>query len=283
MLMLCVEAMSSSESPRGSVGIYGWRKRCLYLLIVVLVAVVIVNLSLTLWLLKVMQFSSDGMGKLKIVEDGLQLRGRAMVLDALVASTIRSRPGAPISVDSSHNFSISARDHMGRTVSKLLLGSDHLECLARGFRVTDSKGDVLFSATRSEVEVGADSLRVTGGAVFEGSVQTPVVRADSGFDLRLESPTRSLQVKAPQGVAIESRAGDISASCLTDLKLQSVAGTVRLEAANVFLPGLREAGKGGAPSGRVSQDVFQLCACANGRIFLAQPDAVCAADSDVCR
>jgi len=48
----------SSEGPRGSVGIYGWRKRCLYLLIVVLVAVVIVNLSLTLWLLKVMQFSS---------------------------------------------------------------------------------------------------------------------------------------------------------------------------------------------------------------------------------
>lgn len=47
-----------SEGPRGSVGIYGWRKRCLYLLIVVLVAVVIVNLSLTLWLLKVMQFSS---------------------------------------------------------------------------------------------------------------------------------------------------------------------------------------------------------------------------------
>jgi hypothetical protein len=35
-----------------------------------------------------------------------------------------------------------------------------------------------------------------------------------------------VQVKAPQGVAIESRAGDISASCLTDLKLQSVAGTV---------------------------------------------------------
>jgi len=62
------------------------------------------------------------MGRLKVVEDGLQLHGRAMVLDALVASTIRSRPGAPISVDSSHNFSVSARDHLGRTVSKLVLG-----------------------------------------------------------------------------------------------------------------------------------------------------------------
>lgn len=46
------------------------------------------------------------------------------------------------------------------------------------------------------------------------------------FFFRLESPTRSLEVKGPQGVAIESRAGDISASCLTDLKLQSLAGAV---------------------------------------------------------
>jgi hypothetical protein len=43
---------------------------------------------------------------------------------------------------------------------------------------------------------------------------------------RLESPTRSLEVRAPLGVLMESRAGDISASCLTDLKLQSVAGAV---------------------------------------------------------
>lgn len=68
----------------------------------------------------------EGMGRLKIVEEGLQLRGRAMVLDSLVASSIRSRPGAPISIDSSHNFSVSARDHAGRTVSRLLLGESFL-------------------------------------------------------------------------------------------------------------------------------------------------------------
>jgi hypothetical protein len=40
------------------VGIYGWRKRCLYLLILGLLVMVIVNLALTLWVLKVMEFSS---------------------------------------------------------------------------------------------------------------------------------------------------------------------------------------------------------------------------------
>lgn len=40
------------------VGIYGWRKRCLYLLILVLLLMIIINFSLTLWVLKVMEFSS---------------------------------------------------------------------------------------------------------------------------------------------------------------------------------------------------------------------------------
>lgn len=40
------------------IGIYGWRKKCLYVLILVLLVMVIVNLALTLWVLKVMEFSS---------------------------------------------------------------------------------------------------------------------------------------------------------------------------------------------------------------------------------
>lgn len=40
------------------IGLYGWRKRCLYSLILGLMVMVILNLALTLWLLKVMEFSS---------------------------------------------------------------------------------------------------------------------------------------------------------------------------------------------------------------------------------
>lgn len=43
------------------IGIYGWRKRCLYILILGLLIMVIVNLALTLWVLKVMEFSSVSM------------------------------------------------------------------------------------------------------------------------------------------------------------------------------------------------------------------------------
>ncbi|XP_033609788.1 delta-sarcoglycan isoform X2 [Cryptotermes secundus] len=274
------------------VGIYGWRKRCLYLLILGLLVMVIVNLALTLWVLKVMEFSSEGMGQLRIVTGGIQLSGQAMVLDALLASTIRSRRGQPITLESSRNFTINTRDEDGRIVNRIFLGNDRLECHTRGFRVTDTRGTVLFSADKNEVVVGAEVLRVTGdgGAIFDGTVQTPLVRADSGNELRLESPTRSLEVRAPLGVLMESRAGDISASCLTDLKLQSVAGAVRLDSANVYLSGLKTATPTPQPPPSrglhpTRHEIYQLCVCSNGKLFLAPPEGLCAADNDssVCR
>ncbi|KAJ9596317.1 hypothetical protein L9F63_012650, partial [Diploptera punctata] len=238
----------------------------------------------------------EGMGQLRIVTGGIQLSGQAMVLDALIASSIRSRRGQPITVESSRNFTVNTRDQNGKVVNRLFLGNDRLECQARGFRVTDTRGTVLFSADRKEVVVGAEVLRVTGngGAVFDGTVQTPLVRADSGNELRLESPTRSLEVRAPQGVLMESRAGDISASCLTDLKLQSVAGAVRLDSANVFLPSLKTAAPTPVPQPQQStprgvhttrHEIYQLCVCSNGKLFLAPPEGLCAADDDsnVCR
>ncbi|CAL8275234.1 unnamed protein product, partial [Gadus morhua 'NCC'] len=40
-----------------NVGIYGWRKRCLYFFILLLLVTMIVNLALTIWILKVMNFT----------------------------------------------------------------------------------------------------------------------------------------------------------------------------------------------------------------------------------
>lgn len=61
----CIQphAESSTTEPvenkyNFKIGIYGWRKRCLYALMLGLLIVVIVNLALTLWVLKVMEFSS---------------------------------------------------------------------------------------------------------------------------------------------------------------------------------------------------------------------------------
>lgn len=39
------------------IGIYGWRKRCIYAFILTLLIMVILNLALSLWVLKVLEFS----------------------------------------------------------------------------------------------------------------------------------------------------------------------------------------------------------------------------------
>lgn len=303
----CMRSNESTTNCSGfRLGVYGWRKRCLYSLVLALMVMVILNMALTLWLLKVMEFSSEGIGSLRVVPGGVELRGQATILDALVASSVKSRRGRNLILESWSNFTASARSHDGRLLARFTLGEDRLDCVSKGFRVTDPRGGVLFSADREQVVVGAEMLRVTGvgGAVFQGSVQTPLVRAESGHDLRLESATRSLEIKAPQRITIESRAGHVTASCLSDMKLQSVSGTVKVDAASVFLEGLRTAEPG---SGRSSRDqhsasiqyatfsghgtrqsqselaVFQLCACGTGKLFLARPEGACRADDAVCR
>lgn len=39
------------------IGIYGWRKRCIYAFILTLLIMVILNLAISLWIFKVMEFS----------------------------------------------------------------------------------------------------------------------------------------------------------------------------------------------------------------------------------
>uniref|UniRef100_A0A8C4SIB5 Delta-sarcoglycan n=1 Tax=Erpetoichthys calabaricus TaxID=27687 RepID=A0A8C4SIB5_ERPCA len=45
------------SAPAYPVGIYGWRKRCLYFFVLLLLVIMIVNLALTIWILKVMNFT----------------------------------------------------------------------------------------------------------------------------------------------------------------------------------------------------------------------------------
>ncbi|CAG0883575.1 unnamed protein product [Cyprideis torosa] len=118
--------------------------------------------------------------------------------------------------------------------------NNSLDCEAGTFRVTNPLGKELFFADHKTVKVGASTLKVSGpgGAVFEGSVQTPLVRAEDSHELRLESPTRSIEVAATQGITVESRAGSIEVLSLTDIKLSSIKGEIVFDSKNVRMPEL---------------------------------------------
>ncbi|XP_042080306.1 zeta-sarcoglycan isoform X2 [Haplochromis burtoni] len=73
------------------VGLYGWRKRCLYFFLLLLLVTMIVNLALTVWIIKVMNFSVDGMGNLKLNQDGIRMEGISEFLLPLYVNEIQSR------------------------------------------------------------------------------------------------------------------------------------------------------------------------------------------------
>lgn len=61
-----------------------------------------------------------------------------------------------------------------------------LEVSAHSFKVADAHGNNLFSVNQNAVTIGAHALKVEGdgGVIFKDSIQTPLIRAEAGKDLR---------------------------------------------------------------------------------------------------
>ncbi|XP_008426668.1 delta-sarcoglycan isoform X1 [Poecilia reticulata] len=280
--------VQSSEKPQVyKVGIYGWRKRCLYFFVLLLMILILINLALTIWILKVMNFTIDGMGNLRITEKGLKLEGDSEFLQPLYAKEIRSSPGRPLFLQSSRNVSVNIVNSNNQLLTQLVTGSSGFKARGKMFEVKSTSGKLLFSADEQEVVVGAERLRVMGaeGAVFSKSVETPHVRAEPFKELRLESPTRSLLMEAPKGIQILAEAGDIQAICRNELRLESKDGEIALDAQRIRLMRLPE---GKAPSSSSSsgtrQTVYEVCVCPNGRLFLslAGTGSTCQINNNVC-
>ncbi|XP_054353699.1 zeta-sarcoglycan isoform X2 [Pongo pygmaeus] len=237
------------------VGIYGWRKRCLYFFVLLLLVTMIVNLAMTIWILKVMNFTVD----------------------------------SPLVLQSDRNVTVNARNHMGQLTGQLTIGADAVEAQCKRFEVRASEdGRVLFSADEDEITIGAEKLKVTGteGAVFGHSVETPHIRAEPSQDLRLESPTRSLIMEAPRGVQVSAAAGDFKATCRKELHLQSTEGEIFLNAETIKLGNLPTGSfSSSSPSSSSSrQKVYELCVCPNGKLYLspAGVGSTCQSSSNIC-
>ncbi|VTJ64869.1 Hypothetical predicted protein, partial [Marmota monax] len=265
------------------IGIYGWRKRCLYLFVLLLLIILVVNLALTIWILRVMWFSPIGMGHLHVTNDGLRLEGESEFLLPLYAKEIRSRVDSSLLLQSTQNVTVNARNSEGEVTGRLKVGPKMVEIQSQQFQINSKDGKPLFTVDEKEVVVGTDKLRVTGpeGALFEHSVETPLVRADPFEDLRLESPTRSLSVDAPRGVHIKAHAGKIEALSQMDIIFQSSDGMLVLDTETICLPKLVQ-GTWGPSSG--SEGLYEICVCPDGKLYLsvAGVDTTCQEHSHVC-
>ncbi|XP_054829794.1 gamma-sarcoglycan [Eublepharis macularius] len=271
-----------------SIGIYGWRKRCLYLFVLLLIIILIVNFALLIWILKVMWFSPIGMGYLYVESEGIRLEGESEFLYPLYAREVHSRKDSSLLLQSTHNVTLNARNSDGNVTGRLSVGPNMVEIHGQEFQINSMnlEGKPLFTVDENLVAIGTDKLRVTGpeGALCEHSVETPLVRAeDFDKELRLESPTRSLSMDAPRGIHIKTQTGNIEVLSNLDIKLHSSdGGKLTLDAQTVRLPQLPEGTSGESGS---NQELYEVCVCPDGKLYLsvAGVDSTCKENSSVCQ
>ncbi|XP_075999942.1 zeta-sarcoglycan-like isoform X3 [Genypterus blacodes] len=229
------------------VGLYGWRKRCLYFFLLLLMVTMIVNLALTVWIIKVMNFSMDGMGNLQLKEDGIRLEGISEFLSPLYVSEIQSRRDSVLVLRSEKNVTMNARNSQGQLTGQLTVGSE--------------------------------------GAMFGHSIETPLIQASASDDLKLESPTRTLTMEAPRGVEVSAAKGTLKVSGRKDLQLQSTEGEILLDASTIQLGSL-PVGVYTASTTQAAQDqnIYEVCVCPSGKLYLspAESSSTCQAMSNIC-
>uniref|UniRef100_H3D2E2 Gamma-sarcoglycan n=1 Tax=Tetraodon nigroviridis TaxID=99883 RepID=H3D2E2_TETNG len=157
----------------------------------------------------------------------------------------------------------------GDVTDRTCVGPSQVQGHTRKLLLSSHREDMLFQADGEATVIGPDKLRITGpeGALFQHSVEVPLLRAELFKDLRLESPTRSLGMNAPKGVHLKALAGNIEVASNMDVVLQSAAGLLVLDAEAVCMKNLplSKAGVSGN-----AQGLFEVCVCPSGKLFLSK-------------
>lgn len=256
------------------IGIYGWRKRCIYFLILLIMVITIINLSLVIWVMRVMDFNLDGMGKLRITDQGLKLyHGEAEFVNELRAKLIRPSQNSELTLQSTANVTVNARSEYGNITGQLFIGND--EVVARNQKLyikTDQGKDILY-ADKDKILFASDKLEFSSpnGAHFSGSVETEYLRAPPRKDLRLASLTRSLYIDAPEGMTFRSAGGDVGITSFKDVTVKSIDGMIKLDGKKISFNNLRQVNSGGSPDPKVRE----VCICPSGQLVLATAGSNC--------
>lgn len=90
---------------------------------------------------------------------------------------------------------------------------------------------------------------------------------------RLASTTRILHITAGRGVYVETRKNQVEVVSGENISLMSTKGSINLQGEGIRMPHL-PLPRDLFPS-HEDFKFFQLCACANGKLFLVLPDTIC--------
>ncbi|KAK6060607.1 sarcoglycan complex subunit protein [Cooperia oncophora] len=174
--------------------------------------------------MSVLDFSTEGMGALKIQDDGIRVEGRAQFDKPVTFSHLSTDKDEALVIDSFRGIHMQARNSSGQVTARLSLTEDgKTQAICNRFEVFDPDNRLLFFADSQEIGLKLENLRILdeGGSVFEGAIQTSLVRPEPDTPLRLESPTRSISVDAAQDIELMAAAGEVRINTLLDIGISS--------------------------------------------------------------
>ncbi|GBO28878.1 hypothetical protein AVEN_105020-1, partial [Araneus ventricosus] len=96
----------------------------------------------------------------------------------------------------------------------------------------------------------------------------------------LESLLKKVKVRSEGAMNVDSPAGGIWVQGLRDMNLRSTGGRVVIDSSRLEMKNLKTSRH---TKDKKGQDVFQVCMCDNGRLFLAHREGHCQIQESVCR
>lgn len=268
-----------TESGFQPAGIYGWRKQCLYATILFILIIVIMNLALTAWILRVLNFNIEGLnfGKISISSNGIKLGGTTEILKTLLASNIVAKQMDPLNIASRKDIYLKSNYPENR--NSFHIGRDKIEASCESFEVRDLTGKSRFKVDGKGVTYGSDEVTYNGRAILNGSIETPNIRGPHKGSLRLESASSSIILFGRDRVQIEAPEGNVDMKSAHDL-IFTANKRITLNSTQLFLSNIAISEPNG--SGKLYDDVYQLCMCNNGRLFLAAATSRCVTERQTC-
>ncbi|XP_074599553.1 gamma-sarcoglycan-like isoform X2 [Brevipalpus obovatus] len=285
---------SSSDPVDGyiQIGIYGWRKRCLCVIILILTILVAFNTTLTIWLCWTLKVDLGNIGNLHMTSDGIAVNGKLLITDRLYVKQLQSeKAGEAIKVlnDDGIVFAIKKsgkQEESNHSVEEgdeyFKMGPQSIEIVTNHLFIKSLQEQPVFAIENDQLSLQLKSLKIINnqGVRFDSSVQSPLFLSEPRQDLLIQSRTRQVRIMGTQGVGIES-GGEMDLSGHKNVQLNSNNGSIDIDADSIMMKNLKIASP--IISNTPELAVYQVCLCsANGRLFMAKSNGLCSYDVKVC-
>jgi len=261
------------------------------------------NLVLTVWIIVTLRINFQGMGSIQTVSNGTKIDGTAYLMTNMFARQITSSEqssGLTLLSDKSISLvSVSKGENISDTqeMKSRIVVKQNIEMTADNVNIIDTQGDPILSIDKTGVSFGTKKNKlVSHSATLDSALQTREIMSKAGESLYIQSPTSYLKLEGNQGIYLNATSDNLSIRSLNNVDIKSRSGKVIITTGRLHLPNIpsfnstleekprgSQYGRRRYNSGNILNTIYQVCVCANGKLFLVLPDTSCFATKEICK